>query len=84
MRVILLTAIRFVAVSILYFVCFVVVSGALLSTTAEQSAPANAAATFTALLLVSVINAALWTYVIRRSRWTGWKLIVTVLLVFSV
>jgi len=77
-----LTAIRFVAVSVLYFVCFVVVSGALLSTAAEPPTPAEATATLAALVAVSLINAAVWIYVIRRSRWTGWKLIVTVLFVF--
>ena len=81
MRVVVATAVRFIAVAILYFVCFVVVSGALLATGAEQ-APAEASATLSALLLVSFINSAVWTYVIRRSQWTGWKLILTVLLVF--
>ena len=82
MRVVLSTAIRFVAVTVLYFVCFVVVSGALLSTTAEQPTPSDASATLSALLAVSFINAAVWTYIIRRSSWTGWKLILTVLLLF--
>ena len=82
MRVLLSTAIRFVAVSILYFVCFVVVSGALLATTTEQPTPSEASKTLGALLAVSLINAAVWTYIIRRSSWTGWKLIVTVLLLF--
>lgn len=82
MRVFLSTAVRFIAVSVLYFVCFVVVSGALLSPPAEQRAPAEAGATLAALLVVSLINGAVWTYVIRRSRWTGWKLIITVFLVF--
>ncbi len=81
MRVLLATAIRFIAVSILYFVCFVVVSGALLSNTTEQT-PAEAGGTLSALIVVSLINGALWTYIIRRSHWTGWKLILTVLLVF--
>ena len=78
----LANAIRFVAVSVLFFVCFVVVSGALLSTGTQQPAPAEAGATLAALFVVSLINGAVWTYLIRRSRWTGWKLIVTVLLVF--
>jgi hypothetical protein len=82
MRVLLSTAIRFVAVSILYFVSFVVVSGALLSTPVEQRTQADASAALAALLIVSLINGAVWTYVVRRSRWTGWKLIVTVALVF--
>ncbi|HKV35674.1 MAG TPA: hypothetical protein VJP89_15160 [Pyrinomonadaceae bacterium] len=82
MKAFLITAIRFVAVTILYFVCFAVVSGALLSTAAGPSTPADASAALAALFAVSLINAAVWTYVILRSRWTGWKLIVTVLFVF--
>jgi len=78
----ILTAIRFLAVTILYFGSFVVVSGALLSTAPQESAPADAGATLIALLVVSLINAAVWTYVIRRSSWTGWKLVLTVFVVF--
>ncbi len=78
----ILTAIRFLAVTILYFGSFVVVSGALLSTAPQEGAPADAGATLIALLVVSLINAAVWTYVIRRSSWTGWKLVLTVFVVF--
>ena len=77
-----ITAIRFLAVTILYFVCFVIVSGALLSTANEQPEPADASATLLPLLIISLINAAVWTYVILRSRWSGWKLVITVFLVF--
>jgi len=76
------TALRFVAVTIVYFVCFAVVSGALLASAAQQLAPAEAGATLFALLLVSLINAAVWTYVILGSKWSGWKLILTVFLLF--
>jgi len=69
-------------VTILYFGSFVVVSGALLSTAPNESAPADAGATLIALLVVSLINAAVWAYVLLRSSWTGWKLILTVFLVF--
>ena len=79
---VIVTAIRFLAVTILYFGSFAVVSGALLSTTAEQPTPAEAATTLAALLVVSLTNAAVWTYVILRSRWTGWKLILAVFFVF--
>ena len=75
---IIVTAIRVSAVTIVYFVCFAVVSGALLAPASEQSAPAEAGATLLALLLVSLINAAVWSYLILRSRWTSWKLILTV------
>jgi len=74
--------IRFLAVALLYFVSFVVVSGALLSTASNESAPADAGATLIALLIVSLLNAAVWTYVIRRSSWTGWKLVLAVFVVF--
>ncbi|MEN3330309.1 MAG: hypothetical protein V7638_5116 [Acidobacteriota bacterium] len=82
MKAPILTAIRFIAVTILYFGSFVVVSGALLSTAPRENAPADAEATLVALLIVSLLNAAVWTYVIRRSSWTGWKLVLTVFVVF--
>lgn len=67
---------------LLYFVCFAVVSGALLATAAGPSSPADANAALIGLLAGSLINAAVWTYVILRSNWTGWKLIAAVALVF--
>jgi len=79
---VLIVIIRFLAVTILYFVCFAVVSGALLSTATKQPAPAEAGTALLALFVISLINAAVWTYVILRSRWTGWQLILAVLLVF--
>jgi hypothetical protein len=75
-------AIRFLALTILYFGCFAVISGALLSTASEQPTPEEASATLLALLIVSLINAAVWTYVILRSRWAGWKLILSLIIVF--
>jgi hypothetical protein len=81
-KVPIVTAIRFLAVTILYFGCFAVVSGALLATVAGPPAPEEASAALLALLIVSLINAAVWTYVILRSRWAGWKLILSLILVF--
>ena len=75
------TAVRLLALTVVYLVCFVVVSGALLSTTMDQPSPDEAARTLLALLVVSLINAAVWTYVIRPSRWSGWKLILAVFFV---
>jgi len=69
-------------VTILYFGTFAVVSGALLSTPPQENVPAEAGTVLFALLIVSLINAAVWTFIILRSRWTGWKLIVSVFLVF--
>ena len=81
MKLAITTAIRLLAVALVYFVCFVVVSGALLSTTMDQPAPADAGTALLALLVVSLVHAAVLTYVIRRSRWNGWKLIVSVFFV---
>ena len=77
---IIVTAIRVFAVTILYLVCFAVVSGALLSNASEQHGDSKA--TLLALFVVSLINAAVWTYVILRSQWSGWKLILAVFFIF--
>ena len=81
MKVVIKTAIRFLVLVIVYLVCFVVVSGALLSTATDQPSPEEAGATLLALLVVSLINAAVWTYVIQRSHSSGWRLILTVFFV---
>lgn len=81
MKVVIKTAIRFLVLVIVYLVCFVVVSGALLSTATDQPSPEEAGATLLALLVVSLINAAVWTYVIQRFHSSGWRLILTVFFV---
>jgi hypothetical protein len=81
-KVAIVTTIRLLAVTVLYFISFAVVSGALLARVAPQPAPDEAGAAVQALLVVSLLNAAVWTYVILRARWTSWKLILTVFLVF--
>ena len=81
MKTAITTTVRILALTLVYFVCFIVVSGALLSTTTEQPAPAEAAASLLALLFMSLVYAAVWTYVIRRSRWSGWKLVLSVFFV---
>jgi hypothetical protein len=78
----ILTATRFLAVTILYFGTFAVVSGALLANVSPQPAPAEAGTTLLALFVVSLVNAAVLSYVILRSRWTGWKLVVAIFFVF--
>ena len=82
MKVAIVTTIRLLAVTILYFSTFAVVSGALLANVSPQPAPEEAGAALLALLVISLINAAVWSYVILRAGWTGWKLILTIFLVF--
>lgn len=81
MKFALKTAIQLLALALVYFVCFVVVSGALLSTTTDQPSPSEAGAALAAILVVSLVQAAVWTYAISRSRWSGWKLVLTVFFV---
>jgi len=73
---------RFLALTFVYFCAFVVVSGLLLSTRAQQPAPSGAGTALIALLAVSITNTAAFTYVILRSRWSGWKLMVSIFVVF--
>lgn len=81
MKVALKTAVRILALALVYFVCFIVVAGALLSTTTDQPSPSEGGAALPAMLVVSLVQAVVWTYVILRSRWNGWKLVLSVLLV---
>jgi len=74
-------AVRVVALAVLYFILFAASSAALLSPPSEQSTSGQAGSAI-ALLTVSIINTAVWAYVILRSRWAGWKLIVSIFFVF--
>ena len=74
-------AIRLVALTALYFICFAAVSAALLPVPSEQPVPAQANATLAALLAVSFLNSAVLAYVILRSGWAGWKLILVIFFV---
>jgi hypothetical protein len=81
MKAALIIAIRLVALTALYFICFAAVSAALLPPPPEPPAPAQAGATLAALLAVSFLNTAVLAYVILRSRWAGWKLILVIFFV---
>jgi hypothetical protein len=81
-KVAIVTIIRLLAVTILYFSSFAVVSGALLANVSPQPAPNDAGAALLALLVISLINAAVWSYVILRAEWTGWKLVLAIAFVF--
>ena len=77
-----MTVLKVLALTILYFACFVVVSGALLSTAAPQPEPADAAAALGALFVISFLQTIVVAYIILRSSWTGWKLIMAMCFAF--
>jgi hypothetical protein len=73
-------AIRVVALIAIHFICFALISAALIPRPAEQLAPADAGAVIGALLLVSILNTFVLTYIILRSHYGGWHLVVAVFL----
>ena len=74
--------IRIVALAVIYFISFAAVSGALLASPTEPSAAANAGEALAALWTVSILNSAVFAFVILRSRWAGWKLVLALFFVF--
>ena len=77
-----MTALKVLALTILYFACFVIISGALLAPAAPQTEPADVAATLGALFVISLLQTAAVAYIILRSSWTGWKLILAMCFAF--
>jgi len=74
--------IRVLVLSVVYFICFAAVSGALLQSANPQPSPDQAAAALAALVVISLLNSLVLSYVILRSRWSGWKLIFAIFFVF--
>ena len=82
MKATVVIAIRLLALTVLYFICFAAVSAALLPAPSEQPAPVQAGAAIVALLAVSLLNTLVLGYIILRSRWAGWKLVLAIFFVF--
>ena len=80
MKAMLIVAVRLIALTVLYFLCTAIVSSALLSVPTEH--PSNQAGeALVALFAVSLLNTIVLAYLILRSRWAGWKLILTIFFV---
>jgi hypothetical protein len=75
-------AIRVVALSAVYFIVFAAVSAALLAPPTKQLAEPENSGVLVPLLTVSILISAVFAYLIVRSRWFGWKLILTIFFVF--
>jgi hypothetical protein len=73
----LVFALKFFALVILYFVSFSLISGMLLPRLQQTSADSDTAA-LPALLIMSLLNTAVLTYLTVRSRWGGWRLVVAI------
>ena len=73
-------ALRIAALVLVYLVAFAAISAAVLPTPPDQPA-ADPAAGLGGLLAVCVLNTMVLAYVVRRSRWSGWKLAVALFVV---
>ncbi|HEV2828523.1 MAG TPA: hypothetical protein VGW76_13070 [Pyrinomonadaceae bacterium] len=81
MKLKLIMVVRLATLTIMYFICFALVSALLVSPSSAQLAPVEPGATVVALLAVSFLNSMVLAYIILRSRWAGWKLILTIFFV---
>jgi hypothetical protein len=72
----LVLAFRILVLTFLYLVCFSVVFAIVIPR--QQSVPdPEQDVIFPALLTIGFLNTAVLVYVVSRSRWAGWKLVVT-------
>jgi len=82
MKAKLILILKFLALVILYFILFAVISATILPRLQQSPSDYEPLSALSALLLMSVLNAALLTYITLRSRWSGCQLIVTLAVVF--
>jgi len=80
-KMIIIVGLKFITLAIIMFFCFTIAS--VVSGVSEaEPAPSDAGASMLALLLVSLLVTAVFTYIILRSRWSGWKLVGTIFIAF--
>ena len=74
-------AIRVLALTVVYFICFAAVSAAVIPRLPGEPDAAQAGQLLLALMVVSFLNAVVFAYIILNSRWTGLKLMLAIFLV---
>ena len=72
---------RVIALTIILFICFAV-AGGILGLQGVSQTPEERGAATVALLVVCLLDTAVISYLILRSRWAGWRLMATVFFVF--
>jgi hypothetical protein len=79
---ILVLILKIITLTILYFICFALASALVFPSPGAPPASAEQASiTLVALLAVCFLNTMVLTYIILRSRWAGWRLIITMFLI---
>jgi hypothetical protein len=81
MRTALFVGLKEIVLTIILFVCFAV-AGRVLGQQSNAQTPEQASAAALSLLAVCFLQATVLSYLILRSRWTGWRLVVTLFVVF--
>lgn len=85
LKSILSIVVKYVVLSVIWLVVFIVSMGIALPSSAQQpTTPEQESATILALLVVGLLNTAVVVYIILRSRWSGWKLSAAIFLLHYV
>ena len=82
MKTIFLLVLRLALLTVLYFILFAVCSALFIPRLTPEATPSDQTNVLLALLTVSVVNTCVLTYLILRSRLSGWKLALTVFIFF--
>ena len=72
---------RVIALTIILFICFAL-AGRVVGLRGSSHMPEQAGSAAIALLAVCFLNTIVFTHIIVRSRWAGWRLIATVFFVY--
>jgi hypothetical protein len=81
MKTAVFIVLKVIALTIILFICFGA-AGSVLGFQGGSQSPEEAGSAATALLAVCLLNTIVLTYIILRSRWTGWRLLATISFVY--
>ena len=81
MKTVLFVVLRVIVLTIILAIC-VAVAGGVVGLQGNSQEPEQAGATVLVLLEVCLLQVAVMTQLILRSRWSGWRLVATVFVVF--
>lgn len=79
-RTLVVTA-RLLILAIVYFICFAAVAAAILPRPEQEMSEAESRTMLLALVVVSFLNTAVLAYVILRSSWAGWRLVLAIFVI---
>jgi hypothetical protein len=74
-------ALRLAGLIVVHLICFILLSAALLPRPAEEFTTAETGAIMTGVLVLSFLNTSVLSFIISRSRYRGWKLVLAIAVV---